>query len=162
MVTTPDPKVPSYNRMFCCSECARHFNKNGVGEPVHTEACTFRDSMMRESEPFTKHLESSPEGLQARHELALATFNRLKANPIYEGEEFPTFLGQGRARDELEATSIQERDETNARMAKQQAMIAERRSDPSNAAVAAEFLESATEDQSMWRMNNRMLSPKQQ
>ena len=135
--------------MFCCSECARHFDNNGVGEPVHTEACTARDSMMRESEPYTKHLESSPEGLQARHELALATFNRLQVNPIYEGEEFPTFLGEGRARDELEATTIQERDETNARMAKQKALIAEKRNDPSNVALAAEFLESATDAQSM-------------
>ena len=80
--------------------------------------------MMGESEPYTMHLESSPEGHLARHELALATFNRLKANPIFEGEEFPTFLGQGQGRDEVEAASVQEREETDATIARQQTMIA--------------------------------------
>ena len=96
---------------------------------------------MRESEPYTKHQESSPEGLLARHELALATVTRLKVNPIFKGAEFPTFIGHWREKDEQEATSVQERNENDVRMARQLAFIVENRSDRSNVAIAAEYFE---------------------
>lgn len=96
---------------------------------------------MRDSELATRHQDNTPEALEARHMKAAATFERLSPNPIFEGQVYPVYLGAGRTPEEMEAFSAQERERLEAKVAKQQATIAERRKEPSNMALEVDMKE---------------------